>query len=285
MFDTVALVGRPDDARIPQLLAEVAGHLLARGRRVLAVSHLQDAGSPLPVESRKAEAVLAMLRAKGISRADVFAHSEGALVAAMAAALEPTCLRSIILLNPAGLLEEESLPRLMFRFGLEAAGRLVKGVGDQLLPVHRRTARLGHWEAIRSLASPGDRIREVWAMAHADIRALIRHQQRDEAIRYAVISTTDDVLFPLRRLFGLLSSQTGIPRSLLLTFPGVHVTNVEDHARLASLIDGLLGRLEAEEQELPRPLRWLRRQYRVLRRLLPSHGRVSWTGFPGHVAG
>lgn len=36
MFDTVALVGRPDDARIPLLLAEVAGHLLARGRRVLA---------------------------------------------------------------------------------------------------------------------------------------------------------------------------------------------------------------------------------------------------------
>lgn len=36
MFDTVALVGRPDDARIPQLLAEVAGHLLSRGRRVLA---------------------------------------------------------------------------------------------------------------------------------------------------------------------------------------------------------------------------------------------------------
>jgi len=102
--------------------------LVEKGRRILAVDNVYGAErlTAEEVDAQKAKelgleglmldkvvAYLKMLDMKGLDKVDVVAHSEGAIHAIYAAMLRPDRFRSIVLVDPAGMVGEDNKKRLL----------------------------------------------------------------------------------------------------------------------------------------------------------------------------
>lgn len=102
-----------------------------RARHAQQIAHLQqlDPETDIGPHLRKAQALIATLEAAGIPRADVVAHSEGAIVATIAAYLRPDLFARKAFLNPAGLIGEPmggGLPGIFLGKALDDAGMAIR---------------------------------------------------------------------------------------------------------------------------------------------------------------
>jgi len=97
-----------------------------RGRRVLSMfaPHGIDTDPDLgkgdntyaAAELRKAAAMLRTLEEKGVEQIDIVAHSESAIWTLIVATMHPEKIRNIILIDPAGLIDEDTTVRLATSF-------------------------------------------------------------------------------------------------------------------------------------------------------------------------
>jgi pimeloyl-ACP methyl ester carboxylesterase len=261
----VPVVMVPGFTETPFSLAPNIHGLNQAGRRVLGVANphgidtLVQREYPHP-QLRKAIALLAMLDAKGIARADLVAHSEGAVVASIAAKLAPGRIRSIVLFNPAGLLKREGLISLVGRAGREAyAGMVapklfgrpahVKGDAE-----HAEVLRNGDNEMKKyvfgSLGNAAHSVRELWSLAgrKARIDGMLKDLQAQGVQVHGVFSEHDHI-YPLARS-GRLKQLTGqgvLKAENAQVIAGGHNTHVEDHYSVTKALNDRLQQIEADD--------------------------------------
>jgi len=79
----------------------------------------RDPSANIEPQLRKAAALIEMLDRKGVPRADIFGHSEGAIVGTIASYLRPDLFGTKAFLCPAGLVGEKSLATIKMRKALD----------------------------------------------------------------------------------------------------------------------------------------------------------------------
>ena len=196
--DSTPIMLAPGWSEDPSAYKDSIKLMSGEGRRVLSVrypwrvSKAEDSGFP-QVELQKAKLLLDVLHAKGIRRADVIAHSEGAINALIAAMIEPSMFRNITLDKPAGLSGKGSKIGLINRF----------------LSLMKQETKLRPWlstDPNAALASglrvaryiaenPMKVLKELDVLTSYEITELMR-DLKGRGIMISVIAGVDDPLFP-----------------------------------------------------------------------------------------
>lgn len=155
-------------------------------------------------ELRKAAAMLRMLEEKQIEEPfDIVAHSESALWTLIVASMHPDKIRNIVLIDPAGLIDEDTTKRLATSFCLDIVQSLLNKA-KLPRPAIERSVQPGSstdlFGALRNIVgSPIRSLKEVLAMRDADIRSLLEELKR-KGKRIAIIQGARDVIFPMERM-------------------------------------------------------------------------------------
>jgi pimeloyl-ACP methyl ester carboxylesterase len=228
------------------------GNILAlaeTGRRVIYVN--APHGMPTPgqpgyslAEMRKVAALLLALETMGAKQVDVVAHSEGAIVAALAATLRPEKFRNLILINPAGLSKKKETSQLAADFSADVLwGELRQLLADRSLAKTILTAWLEAGKTIA--AAPFKAWQEVEAISVTDIAQLLRGLKQYR-INVAVIHAKDDKAFPVAEVCaGARSGHV----CKIITIPGSHnefYRHPDDFARMCDKVLISLERRSAD---------------------------------------
>jgi len=198
--DSTPIMLAPGWSENPSAYKDSIKLMSGEGRRVLSVrypwrvSKAEDSGFP-QVELQKAKLLLDVLHAKGIRRADVIAHSEGAINALIAAMIEPSMFRNITLDKPAGLSGKGSKIGLINRFLslMKQETKLRPWLSTDPNAALASGLRVAHYIA----GNPLKVLKELDTMTSFDIKELIQ-DLREKGIMFSVIAGIDDPLFPVR---------------------------------------------------------------------------------------
>ena len=161
-------------------------NLAERGRRTLAVdaphgiesANIQELTTEREqeihdIELRKVAALLKSLDEKGIEQTDIVAHSEGAIYGVLAALLRPEKFRNMVLVDPAGMVGEDT------------KGRLVKGValdiGLQIARIYKKLLTKEGFEAFKQSSTAAKALVEL-------------------GIKISIVHGVDDKFFPMERV-------------------------------------------------------------------------------------
>lgn len=124
--------------------------LARRGRRSISVGNYhgikndQEAPPDIPnAEWRKIVALMGTIESKELDEVDVIAHSEGAIYTLLAAKMHPEKFRNIVLVDPAGFIEDDSTLKLSARFAKDVGIQYLRGAlgGKGYAPALKR---VGH---------------------------------------------------------------------------------------------------------------------------------------------
>jgi pimeloyl-ACP methyl ester carboxylesterase len=154
-------------------------------------------------ELRKAAAMLRALEEKGVEQLDIVAHSESAIWTLIVATMHPEKIRNIVLIDPAGLIDEDTTPRLAVSFVLD----IVQGaLNKEKLPRPEveRSVQPGSpadlFGALRNMTGdPMSSLKEVLALRDADIRFMLE-DLKARGKHIAVIQGARDAIFPMERM-------------------------------------------------------------------------------------
>lgn len=154
-------------------------------------------------ELRKAAAMLRTLEEKEVEQLDIVAHSESALWTLIVATMHPEKIRNIVLIDPAGLIDEDTTGRLATSFCLD----IVQGaLNKEKLPrpVVERSVQPGSgtdlFGALKNMVGdPMRSLKEVLALRDADIRGILEDLKK-QGKHIAVIQGARDAIFPMERM-------------------------------------------------------------------------------------
>ncbi len=143
--------------------------------------------------------ILGIMEQKNIEKADVIAHSQGALNTVIAAILHPERFRNIVLFAPAGLIGEDTFTRLVK--GFAAQNKRADSLSE--MPISDTEKRVGK-AALDSVLSyiasnPLRALKETLEMPKSQIHEMIRFLH-DQGIGIVVMSGMDDPVFPMYRM-------------------------------------------------------------------------------------
>ena len=187
----------PDATVLRQIMPE----LTKVGRRGIALCAPHGIGGKSnDPETRKAQAVLALIKEKNLSKVDAIGHSEAGLYLIEAALKEPEKFRSILLINPAGIIGKDSLPGLAARF-----------VKSMVLDFSRRCQELvqkgkhqEHSRLMRHILKGGGP--SLSPYAPKEVNALASRQVgdslstlREKGVHICIMRTKGDEAFPVTR--------------------------------------------------------------------------------------
>lgn len=230
--DNVPAIVIPGWSGNPRAYKQTVVGLASHERRVLSVNAPHGVETSMDVkhpehplaELRKTEAILKTLEKKDIKRADIVAHSEGAIVAALAAALHPEKFRSLVLVAPGGFMEGDNLESLIKRFLADAVSQLKnqksykteterekndKEKNYKASPQGKGRHDPGLLTAIKVIgSSPVLSFKEVKAIAETNILKLL-NKARGAGVKIAVISSIDDQTFPLKKMHEAINPEPG----------------------------------------------------------------------------
>lgn len=194
------------------------------------------------IELQKASALIAALDKAGVKRADVLAHSEGALFALIAADLYPMRINSVLLINPACIVPA-SIWQLIRGFCKEALitlGLVVREVfsfgGEKKVVSH--TALAWHMACV-FFAHPLVSFRSVRAMAKSNALWLVPHV-RARGVKVAVVLAQWDHLFPLAQNRAALKK---VEVDVLHVMDDHHLSFLFDAHGYGALIDRMLKKM------------------------------------------
>ncbi len=195
---------------------DVIVNLAERGRRVLSVNaphgiesgNLKESATERgqkihDIELRKVAALLKSIDEKGIQQTDIVAHSEGAIYGVLAALLRPEKFRNMVLVNPAGMIGEDTVERLVggaaWDTCLEAARIYKKIVTDEGFAEFKRSG-----EGTKSLAKvfasdPRRTIESVGVIAKTQIHEILRTLKK-LGIKISIIHAVDDKFFSMDKI-------------------------------------------------------------------------------------
>lgn len=200
----VPVVFAPGWGETPETFKDSIKIMAELERRVLSLEHSRGGKTEeLPQteysadELRKALALIEILEAKGIDRADVIAHSEGAINSVIAAALHPEKFRNMVLVGPGGLIGPDKFPKLAGRFSL----KLINNTINAIVEPERMTALLrGGRESLKYVVkNPAKSLKEAVAISESEIHETLK-DLREQGIGVAVIHGVDDPVFPMDRM-------------------------------------------------------------------------------------
>lgn len=188
--------------------------LAERGRDVIAFTHPREGVTPArhkemlpgserenalpPTEMRRALDLLEVINAKKVPKVDIVGNSLGSATAVITALGAPERVRSIVLLDPIGLVGKHSVPELIARYGREQLGTSSRALverGDALKNYTRYIAE-GFREAFRN---PGLTIEEIKDTPETDLTPMLK-ELHDQGIKISIIHTTDDEMFPMEKM-------------------------------------------------------------------------------------
>lgn len=206
-------------------------------------------------ELRKAIAMLHVLVEKDVSQVDVVAHSESAMWTLIVAMMHPEKIRNIVLIDPAGLIGDDTLKRLATGFSLD----LIRNtLNEEKLARPEVTATFRPGNATDTLgalqnmfSNPLHSVREVLAIRDADIRDMLG-SLREQGKHISIIQGARDTVFPMEQMQnivkkdmvdGFYSVYGGHNEFNLNPNAYVHVTDIA--------LDGLenLNKIEQKEKE------------------------------------
>ncbi len=250
LSDTVPVVIVPGWSENEQTYRKTADVIYGSGRRILSIGQSISNKEPThgekftpgnypKVELKKAQVLLKVLEECGVEKADVIAHSEGAINALIAAMLKSDQFRNIVLDKPAGLIGKDTGVALMGRFMrllVQEAMIRPKPFTDPSSSI-RAGVRIARYVA----ENPTRIIKEVDAMTRFEITDLIR-TLHDRGIMFSVISGVDDPLFPVNKQIKHMRESGAPPIEGYYSVVGGHnelSIHPEKHAALAA--DALNG--------------------------------------------
>ena len=161
-------------------------------------------------ELRKAAAMLRTLEEKGVEQMDIVAHSESAIWTLIVATMHPEKIRNVVLIDPAGLIDKDSTPRLATSFCLD----IVQGaLNKEKLPRPKveRGVQPGSptdlFGALKNMAGdPMRSLKEVLALRDADIRDILENLKA-QGKHIAIVQGARDVIFPMERMNKIVNTK------------------------------------------------------------------------------
>jgi pimeloyl-ACP methyl ester carboxylesterase len=183
-----------------------------------------EGGAYAEVELKKAAAMLKILEDKAIEQIDIVAHSESAIWSLIVASIHPEKVRNIVLIDPAGLIGEDSLSRLGISFSLDVV-REELNLMKHPRPEVERSTPLGMKDLLQALGNivskPLESLKAVLAIKNADIRDMLR-MLKSQGKRIAVINGADDVVFPMDKMVQTVGPHRGAYASMVDGFYSVY---------------------------------------------------------------
>jgi len=171
--------------------------------------------------ARKAAAVQKVLEEKGIVRADIVGHSQGAQIAAAMGAVHPELVRRIVLDNPAGMMGKDTRSKLSGRGVIQAAEEGMQTPG-RMKKAHdlekQGLIEKGDWKPGKAYVrerlaqtklmaeKPVFRnVTETAGVAATDITPLLqdirdRNKNSDQQIEVVLLNAYSDRIFPEKRI-------------------------------------------------------------------------------------
>ncbi|TSC88203.1 MAG: Uncharacterized protein G01um10145_912 [Microgenomates group bacterium Gr01-1014_5] len=169
------------------------------GRRVISLNHPRQVSQTKDVyypetELTKAESILAVLEEKELEKVDVITHSEGSIYATIAACLRPSKFRSMVIMNPAGMMGHDNFLGLLSRNLRMNLGNIER-MGKE--PQTRQALIVYLQEGVLYfLKNPKRALGEARDISGADIHAWLKNLKA-LGIGISVIAGVDDPLFPM----------------------------------------------------------------------------------------
>jgi pimeloyl-ACP methyl ester carboxylesterase len=263
------------------------------GRRVLSIAHPRY-GSALdssmnakdlttnPVkpekrypeaELRKAFNILEVLEEKNIKQVDAIPHSESALNVMYAAMMYPEKFRSIVLFNPAGMMEEENWARLIK--GFAGQGTRPESLKDVPVTETEREVGLAAMRDLKKyLINPVRGYHEVAAIKneHYTLSDLLPYLRDTFGINIAVISTEDDPVFPHADVLKA-AEKNGI-KTFTSPIPGGHGRIGDAPEEIIPIIEKILDDFAKQEKTPEQKQAIADREYHAGVRYVPGEGLV-----------
>jgi len=181
-------------------LLSVGKQITANKRRAILIDHARSGGPSAELDisetEHRANTILAVLEKAGIAKADVIAHSEGALDITLAALKCPEKFRNIVLMAPAGMIGDDSILALASRF----APKLIRGATKDMIDNPKVAIRINTDGSKYIAKNPIKAAREVSDMANIRIDSMLSGL-RASGIHVGLIQAHSDPVFPDERIF------------------------------------------------------------------------------------
>ena len=185
-----------------QTYSETLNTAFRSGRRALSLTYSRLSGGDIgngeypKVELRKALLTLDALEKKGIDKADVIAHSEGAINILIATMINSGRFRNIVLDKPAGLIGKDTEAALTGRFIRMLFEETI--VRPPLFMDPASSVSIGEKIVLYALENPASFTEEMDAITTFEITDLLKALQ-SRGVTFSVIAGVDDPLFPVKR--------------------------------------------------------------------------------------
>ncbi|MCH8209128.1 MAG: alpha/beta hydrolase [Nitrospinae bacterium] len=192
----------PGWAATPEVFKENIRVLTGLERRVISVNapHGIETASmeEYPdAELRKAAALISVLEEKNIEKIDAIGHSDAGIYLIIAATLYPERFRNIVLIDPSGMIGEDTVPRLLVESSMELIGEVVRGIKDRTIrkPLFRHNIVAGKVIGKNPIRS----FREILAITDFQIQDLLRDLKK-KGVGISIIHGVDDKFFPIDKV-------------------------------------------------------------------------------------
>ncbi|MFZ3057815.1 MAG: alpha/beta hydrolase [Minisyncoccales bacterium] len=222
---------------VPESQEESLKTISEEGRKVLTISFsrerkVEQSDTDIPTaELQKALSIIEAISKKGINRVDAIGHSEGGLNLVIAANLFPEKFRNIVLVSPAGMIENDSSLNLMKRFIIDE--------GIQELGVDK-SIFFKYIKEVFKYSIKGSKLsyEEISACAVANIFQMTE-QLREKGVKVGFICGANDKVFPIEEVVKRVGKENA---DHFLSTKGDHGSFIfnKEHALLAeNLLDNM----------------------------------------------
>jgi len=191
-------------------------NLAERGRRILAVNaphgiesaNIQESATERgqeihDIELRKVAALLKSLDEKGIEQTDIIAHSEGAIYGALAALLRPDKFRNMVLVDPAGMVGEDSKGRLVKDAALDIAiqnARIyTKLLTKEGFKAFNQSSTAAKAKMKVFASNPWHTVESIGVIAKTQIHEILK-TLKELGIKISIVHGVDDKFFPMQKV-------------------------------------------------------------------------------------
>lgn len=187
---------------VEKLAIEFANH----GRRILVINneHLDRCQRTEEKEYRKvpcleynkAIGIHTILKGRELTKVDLISHSEGSVAATVAMHMEPSFFRNLLLINPAGLLENDTLLKLEHRFLFAIYTHIHNSKGI----LHKQSITFWFNVLKYVLLNPIQSFREAFNLPYCDIESFLEEINVKQDMQALILQTKGDVVFPLKKI-------------------------------------------------------------------------------------
>ena len=197
-------------------------------------------------ELRKAVALINVLDNKNINKVDAIGYSEGGIYVTLAALLHPEKFRSLVLVNPGGMIGKDGEARLTAGFLQDLVKHFIKSIGNK---EHLRRFAAFYGGMFKSAISDIIKaVHEISAISDSQIQEFL-HKLKNKGIGISIIHSVDDHAFPMDRMKKITK-----PKHVdnFYSVKGSHGDFVIQAERYTAIVERALNDLENKRRSIKR---------------------------------